>query len=87
VVAAFGALLLGTIDVAGGLVALDRPSRGAARANASDFATAFAWVFIAAGSCLAVALVALGFVEERPLRGPAVWTEAAQDDAPRLAAE
>jgi hypothetical protein len=31
----------------------------------------FSWVFIAAGLCLAAALVCLASIEERPLRGPA----------------
>jgi MFS family permease len=86
IVAGFGAILLGTINVAGGLGALDRLSLGAVHGNASEFAAAFARVFVAAGSCLAVALMALGFVEERPLRGPAARAEAV-NDAPRLAAE
>jgi predicted MFS family arabinose efflux permease len=72
VVAGFGAIVLSSIDPAGGLVALDRFSHGAARPEgmaAADFAAVFAWVFAAAAGCLAAALVALAFIEERPLRG------------------
>jgi MFS family permease len=83
VVAAFGAIVLSSIDPAGGLVALDRFSHGAARPQgmaAADFAAVFAWVFAAAAACLAAALVALAFVEERPLRGPAAAQHAASQD-------
>jgi MFS family permease len=74
VVAGFGAIVLGTIDASGGLVALDLLARGGVRPQghvASDFAAVFACVFAAAGACLAAALAALAFVKERPLRGPA----------------
>jgi hypothetical protein len=87
VVAGFGAIVLGTIDASGGRIVIERLSHGAAAAgNVSDFAAAFAWVFAAAGACLAVALVALAFVEERPLRGPETARPQATDEA-RIAAE
>jgi EmrB/QacA subfamily drug resistance transporter len=74
VVAGFGAIVLGKADVSGELAALEGMSRGAAPPPehiASDFSTAFMWVFAAACMCLAAAMVALAIVEERPLRGPA----------------
>jgi multidrug resistance protein len=87
VVAGFGAIVLGTIDASGERTVIEQLSRGAVReGNLSDFAAAFAWVFAAAAACLVVALVALAFVEERPLRGPAT-TRARAVDEPRLAAE
>jgi len=73
-VAGFGAIVLGKLDVSGGLVALEPISRGATQLPAdvaSDFSTAFAWVFATACLCLAAALIALAIVEERTLRGPA----------------
>jgi MFS family permease len=87
VVAGFGAIVLGTIDASGERTVIEQLSRGAVReGNLSDFAAAFTWVFAAAAACLVVALVALAFVEERPLRGPAT-TRARAVDEPRLAAE
>jgi multidrug resistance protein len=87
VVACFGAIVLGTIDASGGRLVIEHLSRPAAggEGNLSDFAAAFAWVFAAAGACLAVALAALAFVEERPLRGPSMAQQ--QADEPRAAAE
>ncbi len=83
VVAGFGAIVLGRIDVAGGLVALDRLSRTAPPAGLGDaFGPVFAWVFAAAGACLAIALTALAFVEERPLRGRATPPAASAPDKP-----
>jgi MFS family permease len=74
VVAGFGAIVLGNVEIAGGLAALEPISRGAVRppgTAVSDFSAVFAWVFAAACACLAAALAALSTIEERPLRGPA----------------
>jgi multidrug resistance protein len=91
VVAAFGAIVLGKIGTSGGLVALDRLSHIAVPpgAAAADFAPVFAWVFAAACACLAIALVAVAFIEERPLRGRAATAshERAHHEHPPLAAE
>ncbi len=75
VVAGFGAIVLGSAGSSGGLHALDRLSRTEPPASAdlaalgNTFASVFSWVFAAAALCLAAALIALAFVEERPLRG------------------
>jgi hypothetical protein len=90
VVAAFGAIVLGKIDTSGGLVALDRLSHIAVPqgAVAVDFAPVFSWVFAAASACLAVALVAVACIEERPLRGRAAAArERTPHEHPPLAAE
>jgi len=95
VVAGFGALVLGKIDASGGLVALDRLSRIGMPPQgsvASDFSSVFAWVFAAAGACLAAALLAVAFIEERPLRGRAAAPPdrsrgQARHERPPLAAE
>lgn len=92
VVAGFGAIVLGSLDASGGLLSLDQVSHRAALAAgaASALSAAFAWVFAAAGACLAAALLALAFVEERPLRGPAAArpdVAAAEPAPPSLAAE
>jgi len=87
VVAGFGAIVLSGIDPAGGLIALDRFAHGLTvrpqGMAAADFAGVFAWVFAAAAGCLSAALIALAFVEERPLRGAA----AAPQPAAATAAE
>ena len=64
IVSAFGAMVLASAPVARGL------SAGAVLAGA-DAAEAFRWVFAAAIGCLAVALVSILALEERPLRGSA----------------
>jgi EmrB/QacA subfamily drug resistance transporter len=99
VVAAFGAIVLGKFDTAGGLLALDRLSNlGAASHGGADFSTVFGWVFAAASGCLAAALVAVALIEERPLRGRTPPPEVRaplrvekqaddQDERPPLAAE
>jgi MFS family permease len=70
VVAVFGAIVLGGLDVhASGTVVLERLSGAGGAAN---FAILFRWVFIAAASFLAAAFVAVLCIVERPLRGPAV---------------
>ena len=69
IVAAFGAIVLGAIDAAGGVTALDTlPS--AARPHGENFVVAFRHVFVAAAVFIAAALVCMMVVEERPLRGP-----------------
>jgi EmrB/QacA subfamily drug resistance transporter len=86
VVAAFGAIVLGSVDASGGLVALDPLTRGAVRPQGvavSDFFAVFARVFAAAGACLVAALAALAVVEERPLRGPASVAREAPQETPK----
>ncbi len=93
VVAGFGAIVLGKIDSSGGLVALDRLSHIGIRPQgnvAVDFASVFSWVFAAGCACLAVALVVLAFIDERPLRGRAASSGTRDQGAlerPPLAAE
>jgi EmrB/QacA subfamily drug resistance transporter len=90
VVAAFGAIVLGKVGAASGLV-LDRLSHGGVRAPAgvvsSEFSSVFAWLFAATSACVAIALIALAFIEERPLRGRAITPAGAEPALPRLAAE
>jgi EmrB/QacA subfamily drug resistance transporter len=74
VVAVFGAIVLGGFDVHAAAV-LERLSD--AGGPAADFANLFRWVFIAAASFLAAALVAVAFIAERPLRGPAAQPQPA----------
>ncbi len=69
IVAAFGAIVLGAVDAAGGVTALDTLS-STARRHGADFVVAFRHVFVAAAAFIAVALVCTMAVEERPLRGP-----------------
>jgi EmrB/QacA subfamily drug resistance transporter len=69
-VAAFGAIVLGAVDNSADLLAL-APRGPIAAAPTADFAHAFRWVFIAGAACLAVALLCVLAVEERPLHGPA----------------
>jgi MFS family permease len=89
-VAGFGAIVLGNVDAAGGLMALEPMSHGLVRplgSAASDFSAVFAWVFAAACACLAAALAALSIVEEHPLRGPASAQPKIGRNGPPLAAE
>jgi EmrB/QacA subfamily drug resistance transporter len=65
IVAAFGAIVLGSAGDHAGVMTLERLSGGAA-----DFASAFRCVFIAAAIFLGIALACLLAVEERPLHGP-----------------
>ena len=76
VVAMMGAIILAWLGAApergtgtGSLAAL-AASRGI------DMADVFAYVFVAAAICLALALVSIAAMEERPLRGPATPTPA-----------
>ena len=71
IVAIFGAIVLG-----GGNGSKAVTLEGLATAH-GNLAPAFHWVFIAAAVCLAIALVCLLAVEERPLHGPAHRTEEA----------
>jgi EmrB/QacA subfamily drug resistance transporter len=77
IVAAFGTILLGGIDAAGHGLTLDMLHRGAAVSGA-NFAGLFRWVFAAGAAFLALGLVAVMAIEERPLRGP---SRAAGQDA------
>jgi EmrB/QacA subfamily drug resistance transporter len=65
IVAAFGAIVLGSASDTGGVMTLQKLAAGH-----SDFAPAFRLVFIAAACCLAIALACVLAVEERPLHGP-----------------
>src|ERR1700726_4464327 len=65
VVALFGAIVLGGIGDGPGVTTLEKVSAGH-----SDLAPAFHWVFIAAAICLAVSLLCMLVIEERPLHGP-----------------
>jgi EmrB/QacA subfamily drug resistance transporter len=65
VVAIFGAIVLGGIGDGPGATTLEKIAAGH-----SDLAPAFHWVFIAAAICLAVSLLCLLVIEERPLHGP-----------------
>jgi MFS family permease len=80
IVAAFGAVLIGGIDTGGHGLTLEMLRDGTARAGA-DFAGMFRFVFAAGAVFLALGLIAMLLIEERPLRGPR------QDAASPLAAE
>jgi MFS family permease len=66
VVAIFGAIVLGGIGDGPGATTLAKITAGH-----GDLAPAFHWVFIAAAMCLAVSLLCMLVIEERPLHGPA----------------
>jgi EmrB/QacA subfamily drug resistance transporter len=68
IVAAFAAIVLGGIDTGGHGLTLDM-LRGGAHA-AGDFTAVFRWVFAAGAVFLALGLIAVVAIEERPLRGP-----------------
>jgi len=74
VVAAFGAIVLGSAGDHAGAMTLEKLSAGHA-----DFAPAFRLVFIAAAIFLAVALACVLAVEERPLHGPVRLADAAAE--------
>jgi hypothetical protein len=57
--------VLGGIGDGPGVTTLEKIASGH-----SDLAPAFHWVFIAAAICLAVSLLCLLVIEERPLHGP-----------------
>jgi EmrB/QacA subfamily drug resistance transporter len=69
IVAAFAAILLGGLDLAGQGLTLERLHRGATQAG-GDFAHLFRYVFAAGAVFLAAGLLAVLATEERPLRGP-----------------
>ena len=72
VVAAFGAIVLGSVG--GGVTTLEK-----LQAAHADFAPAFRLVFIAGGLFLVVALGCVMAVEERPLHGPVRLSDPAVD--------
>jgi sugar phosphate permease len=86
-VAIMGAILLAAIGAA--------PERGTgvealvATADAAgiDMAAVFRWIFIAAESFLALALMAIVLMEERPLRGPAAEATQVSAQPPPAPAE
>jgi EmrB/QacA subfamily drug resistance transporter len=82
IVAAFAAIVLGGVDSGGTGLTLDK----LAGAGAADFAGPFRLVFIAAAVFLALALIAIATIEERPLRGPANHTTPSASSA-RVSAE
>jgi EmrB/QacA subfamily drug resistance transporter len=69
IVAGFGAIVLGAVGSAGEILGHGRFAIDAA-AHAAELVSAFRWVFIAAAVCLAVALVCIMLMDERPLAGP-----------------
>jgi EmrB/QacA subfamily drug resistance transporter len=69
IVAAFGTILLGGVDTGGHGLTLEMLRGGASHAGA-DFALLFRWVFAAGAILLALGLIAVLVIEERPLRGP-----------------
>lgn len=68
VVAAFGAIVLGAADSSADVMAI---GKAATAGSSADFGAAFRWVFVAGAVCLAIALVCVLAVEEKPLQGPA----------------
>ena len=73
IVAAFGAIVLGSAGEHAGIRTLETLSAGHA-----DFAPAFRMVFIAAAIFLAIALACVIAVEERPLHGPVRLSDAVE---------
>ncbi len=73
IVAAFGAIVLGSAGDHAGVLTIERLAAGHV-----DFAPAFRQVFMASAICLAVALACVLMVEERPLHGPVRLAEAAE---------
>jgi EmrB/QacA subfamily drug resistance transporter len=78
IVAAFGAIVLGGAGMAGRGLTLEMLS-GAIRSGA-DLVAPFRFAFVAGGVFLALGLIAVLLIEERPLRGPAA--EALEQGAP-----
>jgi MFS family permease len=77
VVAVFGAIVLGGMDVHAAAVLERLSDAGGAGA---DFANLFRWVFVAAASFLTAAFAAVLCIAERPLRGPAARPEPARPE-------
>jgi len=73
IVAAFGAIVLGSAGEHADIMTLENLSPGH-----TDFASAFRLVFAAAAIFLAIALACVLAVEERPLHGPVRLPEAAE---------
>jgi MFS family permease len=73
IVAAFGAIVLGAAGDRTGVVTPEKLAAGHA-----DFVAAFRLVFVAAAVFLAIALVCLFALEERPLQGPVQVVEPAE---------
>jgi len=69
IVAAFGTILLGGIDIGGHGLTLEM-LRGGTGTVGADMASVFRWMFAAGAGFLALGLVAVLAIEERPLRGP-----------------
>jgi MFS family permease len=91
-VAAFGAIVLGGVDIGGKGLTLDM-LRGGKLAGA-DFAAVFGWLFAAGTVLLAAALIAVLMIEEKPLRSGRqelgrqdLGREDLRPDADRIAAE
>jgi multidrug resistance protein len=83
IVAVFVAIVLGGFDGGEGARLLETLSahgiRGGERAaSAAHFAPLFRWVFVCAALFLALAMLAVLLVEERPLRGPATRVKPAE---------
>jgi EmrB/QacA subfamily drug resistance transporter len=77
VVAIFGAIVLGGLDIgAVGVFTAERLSGPPA-----EFASQFRWVFVAAAVFLGTAFLAILWIEERPLRGPSTKQQAADPAA------
>jgi len=85
IVAAFAAIVLGGIDA--GERGLTLAMRSGAFGSAADFAILFRFVFLAAAAFLALALLAIALIEERPLRGPALQPMAPPAPSAPVAAE
>lgn len=84
IVAGFGAIVLGGVDTGGRALTLEMLRGGVGYAGA-DFAPVFRWLFAAGAALLAIGLVAVLAVEERPLRS--AREESQPDRADRIAAE
>jgi len=83
IVAGFGVIVLGGVNIGGKGLTLDMLRGGAGLAGA-DLVAIFRWLFVAGAALLALGLIAVLAVEERPLRGAEQETPAEPD---RIAAE
>ena len=86
-VAAFGAIVLGGVDIGGKGLTLDM-LRGGNLAG-TDFAAVFGWLFAAGTVLLAAALIGVLMIEEKPLRSGRedLAHKDLRADADRIAAE
>jgi EmrB/QacA subfamily drug resistance transporter len=73
IVAVFGAIMLGGVDSASGVMTLEKLA-----AAHGDLAPAYHWVFLAAALFLSISFVCLFAVEERPLHGPVRLADSAE---------